>query len=248
MKEQSHISQEEFELIEQYLSNDLPAAEAAIFKTRLLTDDTWRQKTEEMRLLILGINESALEERLNKYHAGITNTSASSGSTGKLIGFSRKWLAAASVVLMVSLATWLIVTKESKEEKLYAAYFRPDPGLLTAMGSSDDYSFEKAMVEYKEGNFKKAIDAWSKLRAAAPQSDTLNYFLGVANMAATNDKAAQEFLSIITSDSNKVFYKDACWYLGLTLLKNGELTKAAEWIQKSGHAESDKLIDAINNK
>ncbi len=61
---------------------------------------------------------------------------------------------------------------------------------MSAMGIGDNYLFNKAMLDYKTGNYKKAIDEWSKLKTSMPQNDTLNYFLGAAQQADGNSAAA----------------------------------------------------------
>lgn len=248
MKQQHSISQEEFELIEKFLHDEMTQAEAVSFKTRLLTDELLQQKTEEVKLMMLGIKEVVLKDRLNKYHDSISNHIPPVKKPGRIIQLNRKWLAAASILLIALLTVWWLTGRENKYAKLYAAYYKPDPGLMTAMGFSEDYAFEKGMVDYKEGNYTKAIETWSALKPTQSKKDTLDYFLGVASMAINKKEKAKEWLSQITSNSNKPFYKDACWYLGLTLLKEGEKEKAIEWIKKSGHPKSNDLINAINKK
>lgn len=248
MKQQLTISQEEFELIEQFLTNEMPKEEAATFKARLLTDELLQQKTEEVKLTILGIKEAVLADRLNEFHNSINNHSTTEKKPGRIIQLNKKWLAAASVLLFASFAVWWLTGRKNNNTKLYATYYKQDPGLITAMGSSEDYAFEKGMVDYKEGNYIKAIETWVAVKPAQSKKDTLNYFLGVANMAINKREKAKELLSQITSNSNKPFYKDACWYLGLVFLKDGETEKAIEWIIKSGHPKSNELINAINKK
>ena len=248
MKNISNITEDEFELIEQFLNKKLPAEEMALFEARMITDEIWRQKTDEIRLLISGINEAVLQDRMDTYHNSIPNINKAFSQRGRVISLSKKWLAAASILLVVSLTVWMMTKRETSNEKLYSQYFRPDPGLITAMGSSEDYNFDKAMVEYKEGNYDKAIEAWLKLSTAAPQNDTLNYFLGVAYLAKNENEKAQDFLFKVVSDNANSFYNDGCWYLGLNFIKNNEPQKASEWIKRSGHTGSINLLNAINKK
>ncbi len=248
MIHQHDISQEEFEQIERYLNNEMGAEEAAVFVAQMITDEKLQQKVEEVKLLLLGLKEAVLEEKLNTFHSNIKSNDQPLSKTVPMFPRYKKWLIAASVISIAFLSVWWLVNADNENEKLYAAYYSPDPGLITAMGNSEDYSFEKAMVDYKEGNYKKAIDAWSKLKVEAPQSDTLNYFLGVAQLANKNSDKAKELLGTITANVNKPFYKEACWYLGLILLKEGEKDKALELIKRSGNTDADKLINEVTKK
>ena len=82
------------------------------------------------------------------------------------------------------------------------------------------------MLDYKTGNYIKAINEWSKLKTGTSSNDTLNYFLGAAQQADGNNASAIALLQSMTADAEKPFYKDACWYTGLALLKQGKINKA----------------------
>ena len=242
MNTQYSISTEEFEIIEQYLLDKTTPAERQRFERQIQTDDLLAAKVEEVRLLLAGIDAAALKERLNTYHLEIEPRNIQKKGA-KIIPF--KLLLAASVFLFAVLSIWLFAIRGNRYEKIYAAYYKPDPGLMTAMGASDNYAFNRAMVDYKTGNYKKAIDAWSKLKNDMPASDTLNYFLGAARQANGNSKEALILLKQVVSDTAKPFYKDACWYTGLALLKEGAVKEAIPYLKKSGRPETDKLINKI---
>ena len=78
-----------------------------------------------------------------------------------------------------------------------------------------------------------------------PQNDTLNYFLGVAQQADGNNAAAIALLKSLASDTAKPFYKDACWYTGLELLKQGAVNEAIPYLEKSGRPESSELVSKL---
>ena len=152
---------------------------------------------------------------------------------------------AASVFLFAVLSIWFFAIRKNRYEKIYAAYYKPDPGLITAMGASDNYVFNRAMLDYKTGNYKKAIDTWRRLKNNMPQNDTLTYFLGAAEQANGNSKAALILLKQTASYTTSTFYKDACWYTALALLKEGSAKEAIPYLEKSGRPESKELINKL---
>lgn len=239
------ISPEELERIERFLSNEMPQDEANAFAQSLNTDAQLREKTEEVRLLLLGINEVALEEQMQDFHKDIISAPVIK-STARVIPLSRKLLVAASVLVVVALSLWLVL--QNKQEDLYSKYYTPDPGLATVMSGSSNYDFEKAMVEYKNGEYAKALDAWNGLLKEKPGNDTLIYFIGVASQANKDSNAAFDNLKRIAANVNSAFYKDACWYLGLMYLKIGDKKEAVKYIEMSGHAQSAEIIKAINKE
>lgn len=242
------ISPEEFERIEQFLDNEMNPEQAIAFNQQLQEDRKLQQKVDEVKLLRTGIEEAMLEEKLTEFHTGLAGSAPKPQQSGKVISIGKRLLAAASVIAIVGLSVWWFFLKETKYEKIYSDYYKADPGLLTAMGPSDNYVFEKAMVDYKKGDYSKAIEAWLSLQKDQPASDTLNYFLGVAYQADGNNTEAVKYLEKTVINADNPFYKDACWYLGLSYLKEGKMETAKEYILKSGHAKSKSLLDALNQK
>ncbi|MFT3680039.1 MAG: hypothetical protein QM791_07180 [Ferruginibacter sp.] len=238
------ISTEEFESIEQYLLGNLPQQEKLAFDNRLQQDIEWAAKVKEVSLLTVGIEAAVLKEKLNTYHAKLPNNTQEKKG-GRIISFNFKMLLAASVVLFAAVGVWLFFARGNSYERMYADYYKPDPGLVTAMGTTDNYLFNKAMVDYKTGNYKKAIGAWSELKAGLPPNDTLNYFLGAAQQADGNSTAALTLLKQAAADTANPFYKDACWYTGLALLKEGHVQEAVPYLEKSGHAGNTELINKL---
>jgi len=235
------ISTKELESIEQYLLGEAGTAEKLAFESKMATDVQWALKVNEVKLLLAGIERTALKERLDNYHLNIKKNPPSKGA-GRVIPLQRRLMIAASVVLLAAISVWLYTLKGSRHEKLYAAYYKPDPGLISAMGVGDNYLFNRAMIDYKTGNYTKAINAWSKLKTSMSHNDTLNYFLGAAQQAAGNNAAAVGLLQPMAKDTAKPFYKDACWYTGLALLKQGNINEAIPYLEKSGRPESSELI------
>ena len=116
---------------------------------------------------------------------------------------------------------------------------------MSAMGVSDNYLFNKAMLDYKTGNYKKAINEWSKLSISIRPNDTLKYFLGAAQQADGNSAAALLLLQTMAADVANPFYKDACWYTALALLKQGNVNEAIPYLEQSGRPESTQLISQL---
>lgn len=238
------ISTEELASIEQYLLGETSAEQQPAFENKMAADTSWASKVNEVKLLLAGIETASLKGRLDNYHSNIKKNHPQKAG-GKIISLQRKWLVAASVALLAAVSVWLFTLKGNRYDKLYAAYYKPDPGLMSAMGLGDNYLFNKAMLDYKTGNYKKAIDEWSKLRSGIAHNDTLDYFLGAAQQAEGNSAAALMLLRSMASDSTKPFYKDACWYTGLALLKQGAINEAIPYLERSDRPGSSELINQL---
>ncbi|RYF87268.1 MAG: hypothetical protein EON98_01065 [Chitinophagaceae bacterium] len=238
------ISQEEWETLERYLHHRLTPAERIEFESQLSANVSLQSKLVEVRLLMVAIGEPALQEKLNDFHREMPATAKEYHIRSKS-SHLKNWLIAASVLLIVGVGGWLLLNGNSNE-KLFASYFRPDPGLITAMSATDNYVFEKAMIDYKRGDYPSAIQAWDSLQKIQPENDTLNYFLGVANLANENPKQAVMYLQKVTVSATGFFKDDAYWYLGLALMKEGKKEEAKTVIQKSTHPSKEELLQKLN--
>lgn len=235
------ITEGEWELIEKYLANTLSVQEEADFRSREKVDAHWQQKVQQVQLTILGIGETVLTQKLEHFHKSVENkaTLAPVKTTNW-----KKWLIAASVIIAVTLGG-LLIGGTSANEKLFNAHYKVDPGLATFMGVSDNYEFENAMVDYKLGEYKKAVSAWQKMLKAHPANDTLNYFIGSALMADKNMKQAIPYFDKTISDSASAFKQDAQWYKSLALLYTGERQAAISLLEKTEQNQKDALLQKL---
>lgn len=247
MNNQNLIPQEQWEEIERFLLDEMSSEETERFQERLSLDPRLKKVTEEMKLLSIGIQELALQDKLTLFHEELIKDNTKQKKNGRLLSMNR-WLIAASVIFVLVISGYFFFGKKNKNEALFAQYFRPDPGLVTAMGSSFNYEFDRGMIDYKSGNYEAAIKTWEGLLTSKPNSDTLNYFLGSAYLANKKTDKAISFFEKVTVLPPGSFVNDAYWYLGLSYLKKGKISDAIEYIQKSGHPQREAILKTINKK
>jgi len=245
LKQEYDISPEEFDLIERYLGKTLTGEESVAFEKRLQEEPVWKEKVNEVNLLMLGIRETALVKKLEGFHHALAGESLIK-KTKPVISMARVWLVAASCIALLGLGYWWLMGSESKYDKMYAAYYQPDPGLPTTMSVANNYQFDKGMVAYKAGDYREATDIWLGLAQSMPGNDSLFYFLGVAELALQHRDKALNYLKPLADDPQKPYSKEACWYAGLLLLKEGKTEEAAAFIRKAQHPESKKLLLELN--
>lgn len=239
------IPQEEWERMERYVLNNMTPEERAEFDARLSDDVSLQAKLSELQLLMVGVNEAVLQEKLAAFHQEIPAREKEYRIGHRKTSSLKTWLIAASILFIAGVGGWLLLQRDSSEEELFATYFKPDPGLITAMSATDNYAFEKAMIDYKKGDYNIAIQAWDSLQKQQPANDTLHYFLGVAHLAKENSKEAITHLQKVTASPSSFFKGDAYWYLGLALLKEGKKEEAKAAIQESTHLDKQGLLKKL---
>lgn len=240
------ISQEEFERIEAYFNGLLSIDDLTIFEKRLNEENGFKSKVDDIKTVLTGIETQALKEQLDVFHKAIPQISNGNVSTeSKVRHLYWKRIAIAAALVIAAGSFWFI--SGNSNERLYAKYFTPDPGLPTTMSSSDNYAFYEAMVDYKQGKYNTAISKWEILQNSKPKNDTLNYFIGVAHLANKNEETAISFLEEAIKNNEFQFADDAYFYLGLAYLKEGNLEKAKANFKLSNLENSKVLLSKIND-
>ncbi|WP_299111551.1 tetratricopeptide repeat protein [uncultured Winogradskyella sp.] len=238
------ISQEEFEMIEAYINGQLSNEDLLAFEGRLKNEKLLALKVENIKTILTGIETQVMKEQLDEFHNNLShhkNETVVHQPKVKILHWKRIAVAA---ILMMSLGGFWIFNG-NPNERLYAKYFTPDPGLPTTMSTSDNYEFYEAMVYYKQGDYKSAISKWETLQIAKPNNDSLNYFIGVAYMASKNETKAIPFLEKSTTNKSFTFLMDAYYYLGLAYLKTDHIELAKKNFNKSANKNSKALLSEL---
>ncbi len=237
------ISTEYLILIERYLKDELTEGELINFQNRIETEAGFKEKIKEVNLLIMGIEEAGVREKIEELHS--ENFDEKKKPKTLKLKTRRILSIAASLLILFGLASFLYFQK-MQGNKLYNQYFQPDPGLATVMGSSGNYEFERAMVYYKDKKYKEAVTAWEKQLINKPDNDTLLFFLGHSYQSLGRQNQAQFYLSHIIHDKNSSFVNEANWYYGLSLLKQKKKEEAKIYLKASQLKISEPLLDELN--
>lgn len=243
MEEKNNISQELLETIERYYNNSMNDDERLVFEKKLQNDSEFKNQVEDIKIMLLGIETQALKEQLDIFHQDLPKAKKPKFKTSI---FSHSSLAIAATLVIALGVFWFL--SGPSNEKLYAKYFKPDPGLPTTMSSSDDFDFYDAMVNYKHGDYEKAIEKWQVLHEKRADNDTINYFLGLAYMGNEHVSNAIPLLEkVVDTKKPFPFLNEAHYYLGLAYLKNNQTDLAKKSLSLSHLESSKKLLSELKD-
>ncbi len=236
-----YISQEQQERFELFLMDKMSVEEKRSFEISLTEDKNLQGVFEEFKSLFEMIEETGIRKKMNDFH---TEVEKEEPTVSQLHASKSRfnYRIAASVAVLLTIGGLWFFNRPTTNEKLFDKYYTQDPGLPTVMGNSDNYAFYEAMVDYKQGNYPKAITKWEKLLAQKPGNDTLNYFLGVSYLAVDNMPKASNHLQAMIQDKNSVFKNEANIYLGLTLIRTGHIQNAKAVLAKSDSQKSREIL------
>lgn len=246
MEEKNTISQELLETIERYLNHTMDTDELTSFEKQLKENSVLRQQVDDTEILFSGIKKAVLKNKLDTIHSDLGQKKASEKVETKVFKLNFKALSIAASVLFLLGGFWFF-NQQPNNEKLFNKYFEPDRGLATTMSGTDNYSFDDAMVDYKNTKYDLAIEKWEVLLKSKPENDTLNYFIGVAQLANKNENQAIIHLNKVITDNQSEFTNDAYYYVGLAYLKADNTVAAIENLKKNNSPGSDRIISELSD-
>lgn len=205
-----------FERIEGYILGRMTREQSEKFELELAQNNELAHEVEALK-------DSILSAQISGFHDDLSSVvhDADEDKSSKVISLYPLLGLAAGIALLVGVYLWM-QEAVPVHQQLYAAYYTPDPGTLTAMGSEETRSYLEAMVDYKAGEYESALAQWNLLLDER-QSDTLEYYISAAQMALGKMDEAKAGFQHIARDTASSFQDDALWYLGLCYLKAGEI-------------------------
>lgn len=244
MSQDTNISQELLETIERYLKNTMDAKEREDFDEKLKNNSLLSRQVNETQTLLFGVRKAIFKNKVNEFHEDLIQTKKPNIADNRTSISKFKYMSiAASIVLLIG-GFWFF-NKTKSNEALFNTYYIEDRGLETNMGETNQYAFDDAMVDYKHGKYKKAIEKWTVLLKNKPENDTLNYFLGVAYLANKNEDKAINYLKTATITTESVFINEAYFYLGLSYLKGNKTELAKKYFKQSNLQESKDILSQL---
>lgn len=133
--------------------------ERETYELRLKEEPSFAAQVDKVRAVVYGIEAATLKNDLDSFHEEMVdpiNTKSENPKVKSL--FFQKYAMAASVVLLIGLATFWFLAGQNTNEQLFEKHFKPDPGLATTMSDDQAYNFYEGMVSYKHGDYKIAIE------------------------------------------------------------------------------------------
>ncbi len=207
-----------FETIENYVLERMDLGERMAFEQRMAGDAALRAEVELERENIRAVELGGVTRMLR----GI----AVDDDPGRSGGNWSRYLKYAAVIAVLAAAGIWWSLRPTLNERLFTEHFSADPGLPVVMGATDDPAFADAMISYKEGRYADARAKWAPLLRAAPENDTLRYYMASAWLAEGDVREALPLLNGLAMESTSVFHDKARWFLFLACVRLGETEKA----------------------
>lgn len=217
------------DLIDRYFENSLTPKEQIIFNDLLQNDTDFNEEFKFQKDLkkVISINQQEeLKQVLRNKEAHIKKDSIFSL-------LPKKWMVAASFVLLLGLSTWTIKsTFYPSNEAIYAEYFQPARNIVHPVVRGEEVNTieYKAFVAYESKDYYKAINLFNSVKDSDKTS--ILFYKSLCFLALNKSEEAISILSPLAKADHLVgedgeIYEMSKWYLGLAYIQNSDKEKAA---------------------
>ncbi|AFL81154.1 hypothetical protein Aeqsu_1671 [Aequorivita sublithincola DSM 14238] len=250
MKSQIDINPLEWDIIETYLDQNEASDNATMLNEKLTQIPDVKKKIEHIKKVKEEIEDSIRQSKIKEFHSQV-RVAERGTDVRKLparnLNSKILWYSIAAVMVGLIGIFWMMQSN-STSEKIFAENFKPDIGLPLKMGATNNLEFYEGMLDYKQENYNEAIAKWEVLIKDNPENDTVNYFLGVANLALGNADKSLKFLQNETRFQQGIFKEDAAYYTALAKIKKGEFEEAKILLNKYPSDRNTKLLKLLQEE
>ncbi|APQ17579.1 tetratricopeptide repeat protein [Maribacter hydrothermalis] len=143
-----------------------------------------------------------------------------------------KWMAAASIILLLGLSYFLTLNQKTSTDDLFVSYFEPYRNVVQPMQRGNEQQDEKslAFLAYEKGEYDKAITLFSNL-----YSDTKEpYYLFYKANALLKLEKAKEAVPLLLEHlkTTDTLTEKTKWYLALAYLRLNDVPNAKLTLEK----------------
>jgi len=226
-----------FDLVENWLNNNLEEEEKKEFEIRLKSDSVFSEKVSLIKDMILSIeyeSENKIRKTLTKTESNLkknnffeknkTDITMENNNKGNM----KLWIGIAASLLIIVAIVFNLNSDKGEMKDVFAKYNVPEktilPGILDrleASGLADNDkkakdSLAQALTLFENYKYKEAKTALYKYLEVHPEDKTAQLYMGLSLFSMEKYGKATEYLMPLVNDNEFAFLNTAKWYLALS--------------------------------
>lgn len=216
------------DLIDDYLSGR-SGREVEVRVQRLLeTDGAFKESFELRRRTkdaFLQLEHQRLKERLQ----GLAKRDEGVGRVRPKRNLWIRWGAAAAVLILLPVIAFLLLPERFDHDDLIAQYSMPYPNVVLPVLREDNDEMDermKAYAAYEQGDYSDAYARFDDLRREGVDDDEAQFYQGIAAFMLGHFDKSDSLLLAYSRIPEARLYRQAQWYLALSMLNGGDQAKA----------------------
>jgi len=225
-------------IIENYIEGKLDQAEKLEFDEMLLNNKDFPAEIKLHKEVNDAIKDDELylfREKVNQVlHDNIKKTFI-------LTAFSRKFIkypVAASIVLLIGISLWQILSFNSPKELFSNYYEAYQPDISTRSVTTTNDKIQLSCILYQDGDYKKSFDVLQSYLSKNPDNQICSFYLSLNAIELDKYDIAISGLKKIERDATTPIALHARWYLALTYLKINNTAEARVYLTRLADSEN----------
>jgi len=238
-----------FELIEQYIDNELNAEGRKQVETLMATNFDFSQEYK----LRLDVNNAIIERDVVSLRKSLEdiyrNSKEDTGTTIRKL-YQKKWqFAAASATILILLGSILLTNQRiPKAENLFNNYYHAETSIMITRSSNIeiDNDVRTALQFYTNAEYQKAID----ILLNNQENVISKFYLGLSFIETNKFEEAKASFQAVLDHNDNLFIEQAEWYKALCLLKlenNSEAIQLFSDIENSNSLFKDQASEILKS-
>ena len=213
------------ELIEEYLTGKLNDQEVEEFEKECQKNPDLKALLEKEKGIHDVIKTAGREDLIRVFELEEEQlNSVKSRMTPK------HWIGiAAMLVIALGIITYLNSSQTLVGEDLYAEYYSTYPSPSSSRNDSSSFAWEKAITEYKDKNFQRAMQHMDNARESVPVYK-YSFYKAVCLLELEQTVEAEILFKAVLTSRNE-FNAQSKWYLGLIAIKNESWDSAIDYFE-----------------
>jgi hypothetical protein len=222
----------DYDMINRYLDGEMNAEEKKAFEEQLQEDSSLQKKVDLLRdvnetlkiKLHPDENEKAFKNSLEEIRGDYFKPGA------KLVPFKQswRWMAAAAVIVIVVVSA-LVLAPWKKD--LYKQYAYNEMPPVARRGVPADSLLRQAAEYFNNKKFAASLPFFEAILNADPQNSFAHFYYSIALLQSGQiEKSRNELAGLFEGSS--VFKYDAAFYMALSYLKEKDIDRCKEWLNK----------------
>lgn len=207
------LSDSDFKLIEAKIDGSLGDQEQDMFDQKLKNSSVFKEEFQLQRSVIESLGGPDHDNLRKELHGFLDE----SRENNRPSAFNKSYMmiaASLSLLVMCSIAYFLLTPAAIDQQALYQSYFEIYPAPPVTRGSepgSDIIDFEA----YRAGNYSSALETFK----VYPKSEKTTLYLAMCHLETDQTMEAVDLLNGLLSSKDQVINQTAQWYLALAYLK-----------------------------
>ena len=232
-------SESKYQLIEDYLGEELGVAERNSFEKQLLEDNDFAAEVrlhEDIGKALAEEKVIRLENLLFEVRAEVAaGRNKTSGGGGKIVSLRRRyWAAAAAIALMIA-SFFVFRNYLLPPADLFAANYEPYPVYLNTR--SDGAGARQAALGngikyYESKDYTAALPLFQEVLKNAPEDWAVLFYTGICQVETGRAAEAAATFQQVAAQGDNLYAAPAQWYRALALIKAGQTDQAKSALQE----------------